>query len=32
MSRTELSLSDEWETAQELYDHLCKKYKIYPEV
>jgi len=30
MSRTELSLSDEWETPQELYDHLCYKYHIFP--
>jgi len=26
--RTELSLSDEWETPQELIDYLCEKYKI----
>ncbi len=30
--KTELSLSDEWETPQELYDYLCKKYKIKPEL
>jgi len=28
--KTELSLSDEWETPQELYDHLCEKYDIHP--
>jgi len=28
--RTELSLSDEWETPQELYDHLCEKYNLKP--
>lgn len=32
MSRTELSLSDEWETPQELYGDLCKEYKINPEL
>ena len=26
--RTEASLSDEWETPQELFDELCKKYSI----
>ena len=30
--KTELSLSDEWETPQELYDYLCKQYKIKPEL
>jgi len=30
--RTELSLSDEWETPNELYDYLCNTYKIYPEL
>jgi len=29
--RTELSLSDEWETPDELYQHLCEKYNIHPE-
>ena len=32
MSRTELSLSDEWETPQELYDHLCDKYELKPNL
>ncbi|MCH9657189.1 phage N-6-adenine-methyltransferase [archaeon] len=32
MSRTELSLSDEWETQQKLYDQLCKKYDIDPKL
>ena len=32
MSRTELSLSDEWETPQELYDHLCEKYTVFPQL
>ena len=31
MSRSELSLSDEWETPDELYEHLCYKYNIFPE-
>ena len=30
--RTELSLSDEWETPDVLYQHLCEKYNIYPEI
>jgi len=30
--RTELSLSDEWETPNILYDHLCVKYKINPKL
>ena len=30
--RTELSLSDEWETPQELYNHLCETYQIYPNL
>ena len=29
--RTELSLSDDWETPQKLFDYLCEKYKITPE-
>jgi len=29
--RTELSLSDEWETPNELFLYLCKKYDIWPE-
>ena len=32
MNRTELSLSDEWETTKELYEHLCKKYNLYPNL
>ena len=32
MNRTELSLSDEWETPKELYDHLCGKYGIKPKL
>lgn len=32
MSRSELSLSDEWETPFELYTHLCEKYNIHPEL
>ena len=28
--RTELSLSDEWETPPNLYTHLCNKYTIHP--
>ena len=31
MSRTQLSLSDEWETNQKLYEWLCAKYQFYPE-
>lgn len=31
LSRTELSLSDEWETSQKLYEWLCAKYQFYPE-
>lgn len=30
MSRTEASLSDEWETPQDLYDSLCYMYGIFP--
>jgi len=30
--KTELSLSDEWETPQELFDYLCEKYKITPRM
>jgi phage N-6-adenine-methyltransferase len=30
--RSKLSLSDEWETPQELYDKLCSTYRIYPEI
>ena len=30
LSRTELSLSDEWETNQKLYEWLCAKYRFYP--
>jgi len=30
--RTELSLSDEWETPKELYNYLCLKYKIHPQM
>ena len=30
--KTELSLSDDWETPDELYQHLCEKYSIYPEL
>ena len=30
--RTELSLSDEWETPKELYEHLCEKYIIHPKL
>jgi len=30
MSRTELSLSDEWETEQELYNKLCEQYDVHP--
>jgi len=29
---SKLSLSDEWETPQELFDYLCKKYNFYPEL
>ena len=32
MSRTELSLSDEWETPKKLYDHLWRKYKLKPRL
>ena len=32
MQKSELSLSDEWETPKELYDHLCEKYKIHPQL
>lgn len=28
--RTELSLSDEWETQKSLYEWLCNKYNFYP--
>lgn len=28
--RSELSLSDEWETPKEMYDFLCQKYNIFP--
>ena len=28
--KTELSLSDDWETPQELYDYLCDKYELNP--
>ncbi len=31
-SRTQLSLSDEWETNQKLYDKLCTIYHIHPLV
>ncbi len=31
VKRTVLSLSDEWETPQELYDYLCETYEIYPK-
>ena len=30
--KTELSLSDEWETPQNLFNHLCIKYDIIPEL
>jgi len=30
--KTELSLSDEWETPKELYNHLCMKYKLNPKL
>ena len=30
MSRSELSLSDDWETPNHLYQHLCGKYNIHP--
>ena len=29
-NRTELSLSDEWETPNELYDYLTSVYEFYP--
>ena len=32
MSKTILSKSDEWVTPQELYDELCEKYDIHPEL
>ena len=32
MSRTELSLSDEWETPKDLFDSLCDKYNIHPKM
>ena len=28
--RTELSLSDEWETPKELFEYLCYKYRFFP--
>ena len=30
--RSELSLSDEWETPIDLYDYLCDKYNIQPKL
>jgi len=30
MSRTQLSLSDEWETPKNLFEYLCNKYAFYP--
>jgi len=30
--KSELSVSDEWETPQELFDYLCEKYKITPRL
>ena len=30
--RSELSLSDDWETPSNLYNHLCNTYKIRPEL
>ncbi len=31
MSKTELSLSDEWETPEKLFKWLCGKYAFYPK-
>lgn len=30
--KSELSLSDSWETPKELYEYLCSKYGFYPQV
>lgn len=32
MSKTTLSRSDEWATEQKLFDDLCEKYNIHPEL
>ena len=30
--KSQLSLSDDWETPDELYQHLCRKYKLKPRL
>ena len=32
MSRTELSLSDEWETPKQMFEWLCRKYNFSPSL